>query len=37
MDMKRIPELYFQYDSSFDYGDKIDRLLKQAGGGSTEG
>lgn len=27
--MRYLPELEFQYDASFDYGDKMDRLLKE--------
>lgn len=26
--LKYIPKLYFSYDDSFDYGEKIDRLLR---------
>lgn len=27
--MKHLPQLAFRYDQSFDYGDKIERLLKE--------
>lgn len=27
--MKYVPQIEFQYDQSFDYGDKIERLLKE--------
>ena len=27
--MKHLPALEFRYDASFDYGDKIERLLKE--------
>jgi ribosome-binding factor A len=27
--MKHLPQLSFRYDQSFDYGDKIERLLKE--------
>jgi ribosome-binding factor A len=27
--MKHLPQLEFAYDASFDYGDKIERLLKE--------
>ncbi|MDY0041591.1 MAG: 30S ribosome-binding factor RbfA [Desulforhabdus sp.] len=27
--MRYLPELEFHYDASFDYGDKMDRLLKE--------
>ena len=30
LDLKRLPEMTFHYDTSFDYGEKIDRLLKEA-------
>jgi ribosome-binding factor A len=30
LDLRKLPELTFHYDRSFDYGDKIDRLLKEA-------
>lgn len=29
MHMKHLPQLEFRYDTSFDYGDKIERLLRQ--------
>jgi len=29
LDLKRIPELSFIYDSSFDYGSHIDELLSK--------
>ena len=28
--MKKLPDITFHYDTSFDYGDRIDRLLKEA-------
>ena len=30
LDLRKLPELTFHFDTSFDYGDKIDRLLKEA-------
>jgi len=27
--MKHLPQLEFAYDASFDYGDRIERLLKE--------
>ncbi len=27
--MRYLPQLEFQYDASFDYGEKIERLLKE--------
>jgi ribosome-binding factor A len=30
LDLKKLPDLTFHYDASFDYGDRIERLLKEA-------
>lgn len=30
LDLRRIPEITFHYDASFDRGDRIERLLKEA-------
>lgn len=29
LDLKHIPNLHFRFDGSIEYGDKIDRLLKE--------
>lgn len=34
--MKYIPDLIFEYDTSLDYGNRIDALLKEVGGGGGE-
>jgi len=33
LELRKVPELSFHYDSSFDQGDRIERLLKEAGAG----
>jgi len=30
--LRKTPEIVFEFDNSFDYGDKIERLLKEAAG-----
>lgn len=36
LDIRRIPELRFQYDDSVDYAQRIDTLLRQIGEEQTE-